>query len=1100
MSTNTQKTTILTILFLLTIIVTNTVFAEELIDVNKQILEASNNGLIQGLCFVYDLITGAFGKLVMCFFVVGLGWGFLIGEVKDHKTIFTFILAIAITFGGVQFAHFISGNDYSCATFQEKAYLDENTIYNNGICPITSIEEYMPAQVWRVCNTTTEKECTQITSYAIEVDNNTSILDKSNNYITLYDCPEGYLKKDRNNYIFYKCNDNGFFTVVSETDIMENGKCLPACSISNLKATLSKYNFDSTDIEIVQDSGYIDENYYSADTKINVKCRSDLYTEYDGNNIKGDGAFVTCSNGSFVANGSCKPQCNIIRTKYNSSTNSWKKCNDVNCSSVESTTEKNFYFGEIVEVDTCKDGYYLNNKTNKLRLQCGDNASWKVLQDGQQCSKTCNIDDIENYTNAKIGLCLIEGNACTSEIGSEKILFFPDESVGIYDCKTNFEMSYTKTNLPAIFTCKTDGKWENSNDGSLCEAKCNINQIPSSAQTTSWKYFDYSVNNYIELPTNTTTVKSGYKIKTNTCISGYAVNPNAQSTFVCKNGEFILGGISESNVCRPTCNFSALIQMEQVNNAKVLILSSFGGKYLDDNKDGIYDEIIEISSITDSSYSKINSFYTIQGCKDGYSIDDGKIPVIFKCTNDAVWNVSNRKENVCKKNCQKTSLPTNDKVLAWGVKNSSTSGNLVEFITESISSDSKVRPKTCVGGYNIDNFNTSYYICNDGEFVKENLSETFTVDNICSKEASFDCKKEDLPVNNKVSTWEYKNIDTNNSFVEFNVDTIKSGSEVRPKACATGYKFDNSNESYYLCNNGTFVERSLNDLLTVNNICTQNISKSCKKTDLINMSENKDKIYSWKFKKANMENTWSSFGGDSVISGSKVQPNSCVDGYDFDENNESYYLCNNGEFTTKNQSDVKTTANICITASDCDPNNLPNKDKVSIWEQISNAGGEYSQFSLDETVVGDDIDEAKPIKSGVKVGVISCKEAYIKDSDNTSYYVCSNGIFIEKIQNNYKTADNICNIRPSCKTSDLPNKDKVSIWKIVNGGKFSTDNTKTEYKEFVYSDSVIEIDQCVDGYTTHSTNKYSITYVCNNDGNFTVQGDSQMTIDNICTQ
>lgn len=819
MRVNFRKKSIFIVLFLFIITVINAIFVEQAFGTDVTILEASNNGLIQGLCFVYDLITGGFGKLVMCLFVIGLGWGFLIGEVKDHKTIFTFILAIAITFGGIQFAHLISGNDYSCATFQEKNYLDENTIYNGGICPITSIEEYAPAQIWRICNTTTEDECKKITSYAVEVDNNTSILDKNNNYVTLYDCPDGYLKKNKNNYIIYKCNSNGFFTVVSEESAKEYGKCLPACPISNLKTILNRYNFDSTDIEIVQDSGYIDKNYYSAGTQINVKCKSDSYTEYNGSDVIGDGAFVTCSNGNFVATGSCKPQCNIVRTKYNSSTASWNKCNDVNCSSVTPTTEQNFYFGEIVEIDTCKDGYFLNNKTNKLRLQCGNNASWKVVQDGQQCSKTCNINNIENYANAKIGYCSMEDGTCASKIENEKTSFFPDESVGIYECNDDFEVSYSKTNSLAIFTCKNDGKWENSNDGSLCETRCDISQIPSSAQTTSWKYFDYSVDNYVELPTDTTTVRSGFKIKTNTCINGYAVNPNAQSTFICKNGKFVLSNSSGGNVCKPTCNFSTLKQMEEISNAKILILSNFNGKYLDENKDGIYDEIIEINSITNNSYSKINSYYTIQGCNDGYNIDDGEKPIVFKCTNDAVWNISNKKENVCKKNCQKTTLPINDTVLTWGIKNSNTNNNLVELITDSISSGSKIRPKTCVGGYNVNNFNTSYYLCNNGEFVKKNLNDNLTVDNICSQEANLKCNKENLPVDSTVLTWEYKNVDTNNLFVEFNVDSIKSGSEVRPKNCADGYNLDSSNKSYYLCDNGVFIKKSLSDVLTVNNIC-----------------------------------------------------------------------------------------------------------------------------------------------------------------------------------------------------------------------------------------------------------------------------------------
>lgn len=733
MSNKNIKTIIFTTLFLFAFITLNTLFARESIDTNAQILEASNNGLIQGLCFVHDLITGGFGKLVMCFFVLGLGWGFLIGEVKDHKTIFSFILAIAITFGGVEFAHFISGNKYSCATFKEKAYLDENTIYNAGICSVTDIEEYIPGEIWRVCNTTIEEECRKITSYAVEVDNNTSILDKSNNFITLYDCPEGYLKKDKNNYIIYKCNDNGLFSIVSDQDIMEHGKCLPACSVSNLKTVLNRYNFDSTDIEIVENSGYIDENYYSADTKINVKCRNDLYIEYINDNTIGDGAFLTCTNGNFVVSGSCKPKCNIIKTRYNDSTATWRKCNDIDCSSSTPITTIEFFYGEVVEVDSCKSGYFLNNETQKLRLQCGNNGSWIVAQEGQQCLKTCNINEIETYINAQIGYCSADRADCTNTIENEKTLFFPDETVGIYKCNDGFEISYNETSSPAIFTCEVNGKWKNINKGGLCEIGCPINQIRNSSYTHLWQYYDYATNNYMPLSASITTVQSGYKIKPDICINGYSVNPYNQTIYTCKNGAFIPNNSLEVNVCKPTCNFNVLKQMVQMNNAKILVRSSYGGKYIDEDKDKKPDDTIEVNSITDNSYSKIDSYYTIQSCFDGYSIEDNVIPIVFECKEGPEWKIVNKKDNFCKQDCKKTDLPSSDSVLVWGYENSSTNGNIVEFVATSIKTGSKVRPKTCLGGYNIDSFNTSYYLCDNGIFVKKNLNDNFTVDNICTQ-------------------------------------------------------------------------------------------------------------------------------------------------------------------------------------------------------------------------------------------------------------------------------------------------------------------------------------------------------------------------------
>ena len=710
------------ILFLLFLFISNTSVFAGIELTSDQISAASKNGLVDGLCFVYDLITGNVGKIIMCFFVVGIGWGFFLGEIKDYKTVFFFVLAIAIMYGGVEFAHIISGNNYSCDSFKKAQFEAENTIYNAGICQISEIQEYYPSQIWRISN---KKD---IQTFNEEITSETEIM--KNNYVTLYTCQDGYLKQNKDLYIMYKCSGDGVFMSESNDNIIKYGSCKKACLLKDLKTIYNRYNFDSSTEKIT--NGYIDGNYYAEGTTVDVNCE-DGYVEYDNEeSVNESGVTIRCNDGgNFIVNGSCKPKCHLSKISYDKTTQSWNKCNNEDCSSKQVTIDTSFIFGDIIEVNTCKDKYSLTTEEKKLRLKCGNGGSWVVEQEGAQCSKSCNINDIYNYMNSNIGYCVNEVN-CTEKIEDDKKIFYPnDEMIGVYGCKNNYEYSYGPTE-PARYKCQTNGKWKNINDGYECNKKCDILTIVSARFTQNWEYYDVDKDEYIVLHNGVTSVKSGYKIRAYDCAVGNSVNPYSKTVFTCNNGLFS-NISSKDDVCKPSCKLSALMNMSITNNVASLVLSNYSGKPIDNNKDGESDEIVAVGLINDDSYATVDNYYTIDTCKSGYNIYDGKKAPIFTCESGKGWKIVKNALNVCELDCKKADLPVNEGVIKWGYQNSDTNGELLEFSISSVKSGSIIKPKVCAGGYVLSNTNTSYYLCKNGEFVINNLNGALTVNNICSK-------------------------------------------------------------------------------------------------------------------------------------------------------------------------------------------------------------------------------------------------------------------------------------------------------------------------------------------------------------------------------
>ncbi len=732
---------------------------------NDQVNDIGNNGIIAGMCFVFNLITGTFGRTVMAGFVVATGFMFISGRMKDWKGIFKFCLAISLVFGSVELANVISGNTYSCATFDNSKSIDSNTIYNSGDCYLYDIGEYASGQGWKVCT-----DSSNISSCNVNVTNDTKITDKTNPIVTLYTCQDGYLKKNKNAYLMYTCSGRLFsFTKVVGGVNKSDGICNKACSYSELKKLYSKYYFDT--IAMDENSGYLaDATYYSQGTTFSASCKSDYY-EYDASNkLNDNGVVITCdTSGNFDIQGSCKPKCDLKRTSYYNTLASWKKCVNGTCTT---TNETLFYFDDVIEIDVCKGDYMLTtNKDNPLQLRCGNGGAWTVEKEGNLCSKVCNINNISGYSISKIGGCTssTDNTSSTNSANStdstnstnstkdcegvinKEIFYSTDDQVGVYGCNDGYEISYG-SNEKARYQCQSNGSWKNVNDGNVCALKCNIDNIATAAATESWKYYDIDSKSYKDLPVGTDgkrltdVVQSGYKLIPSVCKDSYSKSPYRDAVYTCKNGSFVVSG--GNYACRKSCKFSDLSAVNVsdghglTSNASAIVRTTSSGKPVDDNNDGNYDEVVTLSSLEKDDYSnkyaKLDSYYAIHTCNTEYSTDvSSSRPTIFYCSSsDGIWKLSNiNSTNTCRKNCNGSTLPTNTNVSTW--EYSENSGKEYEvfdnYSKKHVAHGTYVKPHSCNGGYGLSVTNTSYYVCNDGTFEEHNLNGALTVNNICSK-------------------------------------------------------------------------------------------------------------------------------------------------------------------------------------------------------------------------------------------------------------------------------------------------------------------------------------------------------------------------------
>ena len=422
---------------------------------NDQIISAQNNGIISAMCFVNDLMTGTAARGVMCLFVFSIGWLFISGKIKDYKEIFFLSLAISLIFGGAELANIISGNNYSCKSIYDVKAIEGDTIYNDGDCSLRNISIYSAGQEWRKCLSLDSSTC----NTTIE----TGTFIEKNDIVSLYDCQNKFLKKNVDVKILYKCVNNDFQIVNSNS--LDEGQCLRACTNTELRQIYNNYNFDKNSANIT--NGYEKNNYYAQGTIIGVKCKNG-YFEYDNDGNRYDGSIeITCgNNGNFNINGSCKTTCDINKTKYSKVVSSWKKCTDTSC---VATNENIFYYGDILEINSCKDNYDLvkvNDNELPLRVKCSNNGNWEILNDGKKCSISCDITNIDNYKNTDIRICSTDTN-CSITVNENNKILHENDKVRIIDCKNNYIFNNV-SDEKAEYVCQSNGIWKNINDGNLC--------------------------------------------------------------------------------------------------------------------------------------------------------------------------------------------------------------------------------------------------------------------------------------------------------------------------------------------------------------------------------------------------------------------------------------------------------------------------------------------------------------------------------------------------------------------------------------------------------------------------------------------------------
>ena len=263
---------------------------------DDQIVSAKNNGMINAMCFILEILTGKFARAIFALFVVYIGWSYLVGTAKDHKPVLPFILAIAITIGSTNLANILTGTDYSCKSFKEALYKDENTIYNKGQCVVSDIDIYQNGQEWLLCG---NNKVYNIANCNGVVTNESDIkYGGLNQVIALNKCQDGYFRDLANKFLFYSCSPQGnsglyYFKLVYPTNQIDIDKatCKKACSVKDLDKIVRTYNIDYNSLLDVPGNSRKDGNYYTQGYKFTANCKTG-FLEYREENNDGNIEYI----------------------------------------------------------------------------------------------------------------------------------------------------------------------------------------------------------------------------------------------------------------------------------------------------------------------------------------------------------------------------------------------------------------------------------------------------------------------------------------------------------------------------------------------------------------------------------------------------------------------------------------------------------------------------------------------------------------------------------------------------------------------------------------------------------------------------------------
>ena len=793
---------------------------------DSQLMTASDNGMIDAICFVTGLLTGNFARAVFALSTVALGWLFLIGEVKDHKPVFFFVLAICITLGATNIANILTGTDYSCEKIAEVTDKAQNSVYNKGECILGENEYYSSGQTWKVCSSQSNSACRNTVSSTTNI-----TVTGANKLIALTDCQDGYFKVNKDTYLFFQCETGGVFRLLNTAD-KEAGKCVKGCSRTDLINLATRYNINFSTLTKVANSGQEEGSYYTQGYRIKGDCKTG-YTEYDETGAKNaDAIDIVCdSNGTFTLKGSCKKGCNIKTTTFNNSVLYWKKCDkDGVCTP---TTNSNFDFGDVLEIDTCRSGYSLSTKNStNARIRCSEYSSWVIEEttdkvtgatsQGNRCVKKCDLRTIESYDTA-----IFQTNVCESgstnceetEITSGQ--FENGDIVRIKECRSGYSTNYTEVN--GIYTCNSDGKWELSKGTSPCYKSCNFNAIIGYNLIDRMTYCNMEDTACGEFNTMENNVPTGYVLKLTACKSGYSFDINYEPfTAICENGQFTFE--NKSNNCYPSCKYSDLLTMVDNNALTWYEVKKSGDIVIDGKK-------ITRDTGTDQNGSAVadnGTYFSIGQCSTSFNKPQDDT-IIVKCDN-GTWRVSSNDTGICMQSCNNNQLFSLVKGLSSLIETNN-SGKTVDNATEIELSTNPLRKPTSKNE-NDTSLPGAYYTitdCQDGYSIYNDRAATFRCYSgqwAATRNASYlcmpDCKNADIftylgsTVASIIETESNGDIPDNaKTFQTGDTTTLPAGTYVKIYKCSDGFRLIDDKSIVLECVNGGWkVSRNKDSLCT----------------------------------------------------------------------------------------------------------------------------------------------------------------------------------------------------------------------------------------------------------------------------------------------
>ena len=639
-----------------------------------ELVVVKNNGIVSAMCYVNNLLTGSVAKAIMALSVLGVGWLFLFGG-ASWIAVLLFTIATSLIFGGVELANLISGNNYSCKTFEDAEQRYDDLIYNKGVCGINEIDGiYSSGQLWKKCGGNVKITSSNVGSLCKgNVTNDTEI--NESDKVVLYDCQTGYLKKDKNEYLNYTCkrdNDGiGYFFPkndkddVGDTNNYEIATCLKACKLSDLRDYYNQYNLkqisdDKGNAEILSNDGYkgyLENGHYSQGTKLNVTCKDGYIVntkDENGNCLnEADLGFICGDSGIFTLKKACQIACDINKVSDKLNVGDWneksvEKCrpNDLN---------KNMYISEdVLNAKTCKSGYGFEYKKDgsNIEIKCGATGVW--TSNGNKCYKLCSKQNLQEILpgNKLIGCEDADTKNCNKNI-SNRNDFQYNEVVSITGvCDTEYSIIKNDIEKLVRYVCNENGNWEVTQQGRSCKKNCIIsdknNNLTGRDNTKSWLIFDK--NNQIYKDLKTDVLENDQKIKPKLCKTGYNVYSDGAAEFICDDGKFSFASTGDVNeYCKVGCKFGELKNLKYEESGYDTSLSTKSWVMCTENgiengEASLYGSLTNVDLFTTDSnkFARVDTYYKIKECNSGYKILSRRgDSLIVRCDSNGVWAIIN---------------------------------------------------------------------------------------------------------------------------------------------------------------------------------------------------------------------------------------------------------------------------------------------------------------------------------------------------------------------------------------------------------------------------------------------------------------------------